>query len=101
MPISSPTFKPKVSIGSVDITIIESTTIAGQTTITLPVLTNSIVIRSRIVTELKLSTSLGGAYMTIKPYCTLRLDGLEINGKILYIESSVSITTIEALITHG
>jgi hypothetical protein len=59
------------------------------------------VLRSRLKTELKVSMSLGGAFLTIKPYCTLRLDGLEITGKMLYIESSVPVTTIEALITHG
>ena len=101
MAVSSPTFKPVVSTGALDITIVNSITIAGETTITLPDLTQGLVIRSRVTCELKLSTSLGGAYMTIKPYCTLRLDGLQITGKILYIESSVSITTIETLITHG
>ena len=101
MAVSSPTFKPIVATGAIDITIVESATVLGQTSITLPDATKSLVIRSRIPTELKLSTTLGGQYITIKPHCVLRLDGLEISGKILYIESMTPITTIEALITHG
>lgn len=80
MAVSSPTFKPIVATGAIDITIVESTTVLGQTSLTLPDATKSLVIRSRIPTELKLSTTLGGQYITIKPHCVLRLDGLEITG---------------------
>jgi hypothetical protein len=101
MPISSPIYKPIVSTGSSQISIIEETTIANQATITLPSVTKGIMLRSRTVCELKVSDSLGGPFITIKPRCTLELEILEITGKILYIESSIAITTIEALITHG
>lgn len=101
MAVSSPTFKPIVSIGALDISIIETVTVLGEATITLPTLAKSLVIRSRLPSELRVSTSLGGQYITIRPYCTLNLDGLEISGKILYISSTVPVTTIEALITHG
>ena len=103
MAVSSPTFKPVVSIGAVNITIVNTLTdnLTGKAQIALPDLTKSLTIRSRIKCELKISTIENGDYITLKPHCTLRLDGLEINGKILYIESTGSITTIEALITHG
>jgi hypothetical protein len=101
MPVSSPTFKPIISVGALQITIQEATTVLNQTTIALPALTKSFILRSRTPCSIKISDSLGGQYITVKPYCTFELENLEITGKILYIESSIPVTTIEVLITHG
>ena len=101
MAVSSPTFKPIVSVGALNITILEETTVLGLASITLPAITKSITLRSRTPCSLRVSDSLGGQYFTIKPYCVLDIENVDLTGKILYIESSISITTIEALITHG
>jgi hypothetical protein len=101
MPVSSPVFKPIVNIGAQNITISEVTTVLGKATISLPDLTKSITLRARTACILKLSDTLGGQYITILPKCVLVLEGLEITGKILYIESNVSVVVIETLITHG
>jgi hypothetical protein len=101
MPISSPSYQPKVSIGASTITTQEDVTVLGLTQVSLPDKTKSFTLKSRTPCELKISDSLGGPYITLNAKCALSIDNLEITGKILYIESSIPITTIETLITHG
>ena len=101
MALTSPTFKPIVSVGALNFSVIEEPTVLGKCQINLPDGTKSFTLRSRSLCTLKVSDSLSGPYITIKPNCCLALDNLEFTGKILYIESSISVTTIETLITHG
>lgn len=101
MAISSPTYKPIVNVGALNFKVQEDVTVLGLTQVALPDNTKSFTLRSRIPSELKVSDSLGGPYITIKEKAVLSLNNLEFTGKILYIESSVSVTTIETLITHG
>jgi hypothetical protein len=101
MAISSPVFKPIVSTGALNLTILELITVANQATLTLPVNTKGLILRSRVACTLKISETLSGQYITVKPYCIFTLENLETSGKILYIESSIPIITIEVLITHG
>lgn len=101
MAVSSPVYKPIVGTGAKTLVIEETTTAAGLATITLPALTRSVVIRARTPCTLKLSTTNGGDYITVNPYCVLKLEGLELEGQNVYVISSVAITVIEALITQG
>jgi len=101
MPISSPTFKPVVATGASAVDIENVVTVLGVAVIALPDDTKSVTLRARDKAELKISTTLGGDYMTMLPRTVLTIDNLEINGLELHIISSVSVTTIEALITHG
>lgn len=101
MPVSSPSFKPIIATGATSLRTQEDVTVLGQAQVILPDNTKSLILRSRTPCELKISESIGGPYITIKSRCVLYLDNLEFTGKILYIESSISVTTIETLITHG
>lgn len=101
MAVSSPTFRPIVSVGAPSLTIEEYITVLGSVSIALPDETRGFILRSRSTCTLNMSDSLGGPSITIKPHCTLQVENLGITGKILYIESSIPITTIEVLITHG
>ena len=101
MPISSPSFRPIVSVGATQFKIQEDITVLGKCQVILPDLTKSFTLRSRTPCILKVSDSDGGQYITVKTNCCLAIDNLEFTGKILYIESSISVTMIETLITHG
>lgn len=101
MSVSNPVFKPRVSTGGKTIVITQTITSGGAATFTLPLDTRAVIFRSRTPCELKFYTTLGGDFITVKPHCVLRLDGLELIGQDLYIESSIAVTIIEALITQG
>jgi hypothetical protein len=101
MAVSSPSYKPIVSIGATQFTVQEDATVLGECQVALPDLTKSFTLRSRTPCELRISDSIGGQYITVKPNACLALDNLEFTGKILYIESSIPVTIIETLITHG
>jgi hypothetical protein len=101
MALTSPTFKPIINTGALNFSVIEENTVLGKCQILLPDGTRSFTLRSRSTCTLNISHSLSGPYITVNPKCCLTIDNVEFTGKILYIESSISVTTIETLITHG
>lgn len=101
MAISSPTFKPTIAIGATSVTIVNVVTVLGVAEILLPPSTKGVTLRARTLSELKISSSLNGDYITMLPRTVLTLTQLEITNASLHIISNVSTTMIEALITHG
>lgn len=101
MAVSSPTYKPIVGTGAKSILVKENTTVAGEVTINLPATTRSLVLRSRTTCILKVYTTNAGDFITVNPYCVLKLEGLELSGQDIYISSSVSVVVIETILTLG
>jgi hypothetical protein len=101
MAVSSPIFKPIISVDAIDFGVQEDITVLGKVEIVLPLRTRSLTLRSRSECELKVSSSLNGPYITIKKKCSLSLAGLDLSDKIMYIESSIAVTVIETITTQG
>jgi hypothetical protein len=99
MPVVQPSFKPTISTGAKQIKIEEFSSSAIPSPYQLPDTTKSLTIRARGNSDIFLSMTDGGEYITIKSGACLSLDNIELQQTIVYI-SSTSTILVEIMSTY-